>query len=274
MKIIEQYSLSKSGNSYDNEDVIVSTDDFVAVIDGMTPKEFDLYKGSSSACIVIELAAQEIRKFPASITCEEAVYKLIQCVQQYYRDRQIFEEVAAHPSKRLGASLIVYSRMRKELWMIGDCQGLIDGAPVSNEKLIDHLIADMRSKLIKGYLDRYSVEDLLEHDRSRYDIYPFLINQFEFQNNKHESLLSYAVLDGFPIHKEHIKKIEVPDAKEIVLASDGYPFLKQDRTESERLLNELLEKDPLCYRIYPSTKGLKKGNVSFDDRSFVKITCC
>ena len=36
-------------------------------------------------------------------------------------------------------------------------------------------------------------------------------------------------------------------------------------------LQDLLEQDPMCFRLYPSTKGVKPGNVSFDDRAYCRI---
>jgi hypothetical protein len=271
MNIIEQFSISKTGKPDDNEDRIVVTDHFAAVIDGMTPKDSSLYGGLSSARIAAHLIAQEISVFPADIACLQAMNRLTRRLKNYYIDHQIVQEAASRPYKRLGASLVVYSKLRKEIWMVGDCHCLIDGVRFSNEKMIDRFIADMRSKLIEQYLKQYSLSDLLEFDRSREDMVPFLMEQYQFQNNNDDSPLSYAVLDGFPIHEPKIIKREIPDAKQLVLASDGYPMLREHLCETEQLLRELLEQDPLCYRIYKSTKGLKKGNVSFDDRSFLRI---
>ncbi|UUZ93411.1 hypothetical protein LJK87_01070 [Paenibacillus sp. P25] len=235
MNIIEQFTLSKTGELDDNEDRIVVTEHFATVIDGMTPKDCSLYGGLSSAQIAIDLIAQEIRAFPADINCLQGINRLTRRLKNYYIHHQIAEEVASRPFKRLGASLIVYSKLRKEIWMVGDCHCLIDGVRFSNEKMIDHFIANMRSKLIEQYLKRYSLSELLEFDRSREDIIPFLIQQYDFQNNNDDSPLSYAVLDGFPIHEPKIVKRGIPDAKQIVLASDGYPMLQEHLVETELL---------------------------------------
>ncbi|MBD2862308.1 hypothetical protein [Paenibacillus oceani] len=271
MKIVEQFSMSKTGQPCDNEDAIVVTDHFAAIIDGMTPKEKALYDGQSSARIAVDLLAREINSFSADIPYPDAVSKLTRCLYRYYKQRGILEEVSLHPANRMAASLILYSSCRKELWLVGDCQCLIDGVHVTNEKLVDHLLSDWRSKLVEQYLLKYSVDELLANDRSREDLSRFLVTQYEFQNNRYDSLLSYAVLDGFPVRESDIRVIAVSDAKVIVMASDGYPVLQEDRQESERLLHELLAEDPLCYRSYRSTKGLTKGNASFDDRSYLKL---
>ncbi|GCE09255.1 hypothetical protein KDAU_65840 [Dictyobacter aurantiacus] len=40
---------------------------------------------------------------------------------------------------------------------------------------------------------------------------------------------------------------------------------------SELALQEVLQEDPLLFRKYKTTKGLQRGNVSFDDRAYIKI---
>ena len=80
------------------------------------------------------------------------------------------------------------------------------------------------------------------------------------------------VLDGFFEDMSSIKIIDVPDnAQEIVLASDGYPELLPTLEESERALKEILAEDPLFILRHKSTKGLQKGNNSFDDRAYIRF---
>ena len=142
--------------------------------------------------------------------------------------------------------------------MIGDCHCLIDGRHVTNEKLIDHFISEMRSQLIKNYLQNDSVEDLVAFDKSRRDIDPFLRSQYLYQNNRNDSLLSYSVIDGFSINNENIKMATFKNGSTVILASDGYPILKESLDETEAELQALLKNDPLMYDLIKSTKGLKK----------------
>ena len=81
----------------------------------------------------------------------------------------------------------------------------------------------------------------------------------------------YDVLDGFAIHSHHVSVYPVPPQTQVVLASDGYPVLKDTLAESEKSLDELLQKDPQCLRENRGTKGLVKGNQSFDDRTYVRF---
>ena len=65
--------------------------------------------------------------------------------------------------------------------------------------------------------------------------------------------------------------MKAPEA-EIVLASDGYPRLMPTLRESEKELECLLAEDPLCIGDNIATKGLKVGQKSFDDRSYIRLT--
>ena len=56
-----------------------------------------------------------------------------------------------------------------------------------------------------------------------------------------------------------------------MLASDGYPYLKDTLEASEQALQEVLQEDPLLFRKYKATKGLQIGNRSFDDRAYIKL---
>lgn len=269
--VIEQFTQAKTGNEVDNEDKVVITDYFVAVIDGMTPLNKSLYSWVSPAKLCTELLADCIRGFSSTVTCSEAVAQLTDYVKGYYEKNDILEEVYTFPHKRMGANIIIYSHKRQEIWFVGDCHCLIDGRHITNEKLVDTLLAAMRSSIIREYLLTCDILDLLNEDLSSNDLKPFLQQQYRYQNNQLSSPLSYTVIDGFPVITNMIKVVDVRNASEIVLASDGFLILKESLRESENALRHLLKNDPLCYQLIPTTKGLRKGNVSFDDRSYIKL---
>lgn len=96
--------------------------------------------------------------------------------------------------------------------------------------------------------------------------------QMLFQNTPATGQYWFAVIDGFDVPDEGICIQPLPaDIQTIVLASDGYPYLKDTLETSEACLQELLQDDPLLFRKYKATKGVSKGNVSFDDRAYVKL---
>jgi len=134
------------------------------------------------------------------------------------------------------------------------------------------VLADTRSLYItKELIEGKTIEELINYDTGREYILPLLISQTNFQNNRFDSEYSYSVVDGFPINVSQVKVIEVENASNIILASDGYPKLFDNLKESENYLNYILEKDPLCYNIFKSTKGKQKGMVSYDDRAYLKL---
>ena len=57
-----------------------------------------------------------------------------------------------------------------------------------------------------------------------------------------------------------------------MLASDGYPTLLPTLHESEKALAQHLTDDPQNITDFIATKGLVDGNVSFDDRAYIKLT--
>lgn len=57
----------------------------------------------------------------------------------------------------------------------------------------------------------------------------------------------------------------------MILASDGYPKLFNSLIESELYLKKIINEDPLCYKLFKSTKGINKGKLSFDDRAYIKF---
>ena len=94
---------------------------------------------------------------------------------------------------------------------------------------------------------------------------PVLATSCRYQN------ATFSVIDGFPIPTDKVRVIDVSNATEIVLATDGYPFLHPTLSESEEALARLLSEDPLCISQFKATKGLMRGNQSFDDRTYIRF---
>ncbi|MFY4774266.1 hypothetical protein [Metabacillus sp. RGM 3146] len=60
MIIEESFTEAKTGMKEDNEDSFVITDSYIAVIDGMTPKDRTLYNGESPAQIAAGLIKEDL----------------------------------------------------------------------------------------------------------------------------------------------------------------------------------------------------------------------
>jgi uncharacterized protein YdbL (DUF1318 family) len=270
--ILEKFIQGKSPVRSKCEDRIVITNNFVCVIDGATSKS-DLTFGSKTQGVI---SGELIEKVVSSFHHDGDVNKLIEEINiefnQFYQDENLVAHMKTAPVDRLNASLIIYSDHRKELWQIGDCQAIINGRKIENPKIIDSVLSDLRAFVIDGQLSRGAkIDDLLVNDTGREAIMPFLKEQSHFQNNCFDSVYSYVVLDGFAINPNQIKTYKVDGAAFVVLTTDGYPEIFDNLNEAEQHLKYILENDPLCCKLFKSTKGLQPGNFSFDDRAYVKL---
>ena len=291
MKIIESCIIGKKSQEA-CEDGMVVTDDFIAVIDGSTsktPKHLnpDMKNGRYAMMLISEYIREEL-KVDASVDdfCQGVTAYIYNKV---YEKLGVEERLKEHPEERLTASAILYSRTRNEVWMVGDCQAIIDGKLYENGKPYEQEIARKRVELI---------EQGLSPAEARKQIEPLLIEAMLSGQNQ-----TYTVIDGFPIYREGVKVVSVSasssvqdsvpasdsvpcsdsasasdtipsSSSEIVLASDGYPFLKPTLAVSEAALAEQIANDPQNIRSFIATKGIVEGNKSFDDRTYIRFVYC
>lgn len=291
MKIIESCIIGKKSQEA-CEDGMVVTDDFIAVIDGSTsktPKHLnpDMKNGRYAMMLISEYIREELK-------ADASVDEFCQGVTAYiynkvYEKLGVEERLKEHPEERLTASAILYSRTKNEVWMVGDCQAIIAGKLYENGKPYEEKIARKRVELI---------EQGLSPAEARKQIEPLLIKAMLSGQNQ-----TYTVIDGFPIYREGVKVVSVSDScsvqdsvpasdsvpcsdsvsasgtipsssSEIVLASDGYPFLKPTLAASEAALAEQIANDPQNIHSFIATKGIVEGNKSFDDRTYIRLVYC
>lgn len=291
MKIIESSIIGKKSPEA-CEDGMVVTDDFIAVIDGSTsktPKHLnpDMKNGKYAMMLISEYIREEL-KADASVDdfCQGVTAYIYNKV---YEKLGVEERLKEHPEERLTASAILYSRTRNEVWMVGDCQAIIAGNLYENGKPYEEKIARKRVELI---------EQGLSPAEARKQIEPLLIKAMLSGQNQ-----TYTVIDGFPVYREGVKVVSVSDScsvqdsvpasdsvpcsdsvsasgtisvssSEIVLASDGYPFLEPTLAASEAALAEQIANDPQNIHSFIATKGIVEGNKSFDDRTYIRFVYC
>ncbi len=297
MKIIESSIIGKKSPEA-CEDGMVVTDDFIAVIDGSTSKtpkllNPDMKNGRYAMMLISEYIREEL-KADASVDdfCQGVTAYIYNKV---YEKLGVEERLKEHPEERLTASAILYSRTRNEVWMVGDCQAIIDGKLYENGKPYEEKIARKRVELIAQGLSPAEARKQIE---------PLLIKAMLSGQNQ-----TYTVIDGFPVYREGVKVVSVSDSSsvqdsvsssdfcsvqdpvscsgsasasdtipssssEIVLASDGYPFLKPSLAASEAALAEQIANDPQNIHSFIATKGIVEGNKSFDDRTYIRFVYC
>lgn len=269
-RIIEQSVIGKA-NMEDCEDGMAVTENFTAVIDGSTSKtahRINQHMSNGRFCM------ETVRSFVSTMPSDISVENFCRCVTE--RIKKVYAEngvdiihLACHPEDRMTASVIIYSATRRQIWLVGDCQCLIDGILYDNPKPLENTLANMRSDYLHNAIEKglITVDDVINGvDPGREFIMPKLIESCKGQN------VQFSVVDGFAIPLCSVKVIDIPaGAKEIVLASDGYPQLCSTLADSEAALRNLLVSDPLCINLFKATKGLRKGNTSFDDRSYIRL---
>ena len=297
MKIIESSIIGKKSPEA-CEDGMVVTDDFIAVIDGSTsktpkPLNPDMKNGRYAMMLISEYIREELKT-------DASVDEFCQGVTAYiynkvYEKLGVEERLKEHPEERLTASAILYSRTRNEVWMVGDCQAIIAGKLYENGKPYEEKIARKRVELIAQGLSPAEARKQIE---------PLLVEAMLSGQNQ-----TYTVIDGFPIYREGVKVVSVSDSSsvqdsvpasdscsvqdpvscsgsasasdtipssssEIVLASDGYPFLEPTLAASEAALAEQIANDPQNIHSFIATKGIVEGNKSFDDRTYIRFVYC
>lgn len=297
MKIIESSIIGKKSPEA-CEDGMVVTDDFIAVIDGSTsktPKHLnpDMKNGRYAMMLISEYIQEELKADASADDFCQGVTAYI--YNKVYEKLGVEERLKEHPEERLTASAILYSRTRNEVWMVGDCQAIIAGKLYENGKPYEEKIARKRVELI---------EQGLSPAEARKQIEPLLIKAMLSGQNQ-----TYTVIDGFPIYREGVKVVSVSDSSsvqgsvsssdscsvqdpvscsgsasasdtipssssEIVLASDGYPFLEPTLAASEAALAEQIANDPQNIHSFIATKGIVEGNKSFDDRTYIRFVYC
>ena len=291
MKIIESSIIGKKSQEV-CEDGMVITDDFIAVIDGSTsktPKHLnpDMKNGRYAMMLISEYIREELK---ADVSVDDFCQGVTAYIyHKVYEKLGVEERLKEHPEERLTASAILYSRTRNEVWMVGDCQAIIDGKLYENGKPYEQEVARKRVELIEQGLSPAEARKQLE---------PLLIEAMLSGQNQ-----TYTVIDGFPIYQEGVKVVSVSDtcsvqdsvpvsdsvpcsdsvsasgtifvsSSEIVLASDGYPFLEPTLAASEAALAEQIANDPQNIHSFIATKGIVEGNKSFDDRTYIRFVYC
>ena len=223
----------------------------------------------SNGRYAMQLVSRYIRRMPADASCQQFCKGVTRAIARHYWLRFPKKRMAEHPEERLTASTVIYSRLRREVWLVGDCHCLIGGQYYDNPKPYEEQLAEMRAaKVVSLLAEGYTESQLRQrHDPAREVMIPTMIEVMKNQN------ITYAVIDGFPIPQQFVPVITLDfQPWEIVLASDGYPFLAPTLAETEALLDAQRQNDPLNIGQFKATKAFVEGNNSFDDRSYIRFT--
>lgn len=265
-RVIEHFIEGKLDEEH-LEDGLVIAPPFAAVIDGSTSKGDLRWGEKTSGQIARDVITSILKTVPSDTSFDDMMLIITKQLndQTLMRTGKSAEELEA--CDRLTATAVIYTDIYKEVWQIGDCQLMADGILYENTKPQELDLATRRAIVLESAIrEGANIEELAKNDIGRAAILNDLKGLCTLQNK------TFAVADGTKMCSPGIKRIDVSTYKEIVLASDGYPFLYPTLTESESALKYQLQTDPLCIHSFKATKGLHPGFNSFDDRTYLRMS--
>jgi glycerophosphoryl diester phosphodiesterase len=283
--VVEEFIRSKVGENLETcEDGLLVTPDYACVVDGATSvtggrwTKDNLTEGQWAARILLN----GVKNLSSDCTPREIVDKLTKLLRKAYQEEGVLDLMATKPEERATASMILFSRKLKKLICVGDCQAAFLNQSgelfqiIQPHKHNDEVMSLARCMFLQLEIARgQTVEELLKSssDPGRDFVTPLRVGQRLFQNNPKAPIpYQYWVLDGFPVADIGIEVFDVPrKTTQIILATDGYRSLYSTLQETEKKLQSLLKADPLVMNIYRSTKGVRPGAESFDDRTYLRI---
>lgn len=262
----ESLCIGKDGAMNENGDHIFDSQHFKAVFDGATPKGKRLWDGMPGDVYASRMLCEAMRDVDPEVNPSNLISYLNDVIKKCYAENGVsFEELP--PEERLQVSAIICSMHRREVWSFGDCSVKINDVLYKHTRAGDKLLSDLRV----FYTELYGVKNVIvtDEDPGRAAILP-LLKEFPTMTNQTVEF-GYDVINGGNICTDHIIIFPVNPGDRIILASDGYPELFDTIEETERCLFHMLEKDPLCIHELRGTKGVRPGNQSFDDRSYISF---
>ena len=106
----------------------------------------------SNGRYAMTIVAHHISHMPANTSCHQFLKGVSAAIRKRYThfwttDKEaVMAHLREHPEERLTASAAVYSRLRREVWLVGDCQCLIAGQLYENPKPYEQALAEEAAK--------------------------------------------------------------------------------------------------------------------------------
>lgn len=264
MQVLEQFVAGK-GDPRLCEDAVVVTDAHAAVVDGATDVTGRRYDGVAGGRWAMRACVQAIEAFPGDIDARAAVATMT-------RGLAARVDAGLPAAARPCASVTIYSARHRQVWQIGDVGFHYPGLPRDigqPRKLVDLVAAQFRAAVIAA-ADAAGDVDLEREDPGRIAARALISRQGALRNTV--GPYGYAGIDGRAVPHSLVFVRQLPDAvHELVLASDGYPDILPTLAASEALLARLLAEDPRCVGALQGTKGLERGQQSYDDRAYLRL---
>lgn len=244
-----------------NLDRYAVTDDWVAVIDGTTPKSDDMVGAVAATARLVDDLVSAIEAADPGLDPGD----LVDVLSGVTADHQ-----GEHRPTAAGA---VFSARTRQVVVVCDAWVGLDGIAEFHGHRYEQLTSGIRRAVTERELALgRSVSELRREDPGRQAIADLLSREAGFMNVDGPGEYFYAAWNGSAIPRHLLTRVDVPPGtRELVLASDGYPVLAPTLEESEAALRRELAADPLRIGPYGGTKALAPDADSYDDRTFVHV---
>ncbi|MBA2956568.1 hypothetical protein GON03_00865 [Nocardioides sp. MAH-18] len=259
MRVLTAFTQGKGVSP--NLDRLVATDAWVAVIDGVTPKSDEMAGAIAATARLVDDMVVAIENADPGLDPFDLVDTLT-------------DITATHQGRhRPSAAGAVFSLAARRVVVVTDTWVAVDGsAQFYGHRYEEHVTGIRRALTDRELAAGRSVDDLRRDDPGRVAIGDLLVRESGLMNVDGQGDYFYAAWNGLPIPRHLLTSVEVPlDARELILATDGYPVLAPTWEETELALQRELADDPLRIGPYGGPKALAPGADSFDDRSFVLV---
>lgn len=263
--VLESLCATPKGDDEKNEDRLVITDDFVAVIDGATSSV--TINGVSGGV----LAAQAVADVLADLPKDSTARRFLDAASQ-----KVAERIGAWPDRtkaRPSASVVVWSRAREEIWRVGDCHFRLDQAEYSGEKNIDRIAYAFRRAVLRGRVAFGLSDDARELlvPTLKQPFMPLVEVQHAFANVDCPDPLAYGIVDGRFVPDRFLEVFPADFATDIILCSDGFPEAFPTLAEGLQALAALKRDDPLMVLASCGSRPFPPAQPYYDDTTYVRI---
>lgn len=246
------------------------TKHLIAVVDGATAKSPRLFSGKRSGRFARDVLMAALEDVQSVQTPWQLVRELTQALNAAV-EAEVGVSCAQLPlADRPTASAVLFLRERRMLAFVGDCQALVNRQHlICYENPTDMVVANVRRMRAYALMGQ-GVGDVSARLITRDSVDPLLAEGLLFRNRPGLPL-SFAALDGTDIPNTLVQVHAVWAGSEVVLASDGYPKVLPTLDESEAELARLLALDPNGLEQLRGIGSLLPGQVSFDDRAYIRF---
>jgi hypothetical protein len=275
MEVIEAFTKGRHGEEPRNEDGWAVTPFFAAVVDGETCGDASFSDPSVSAGrFARDCLLKALQTLPSSVTRLGAVGHLNRALLRQYKQASRLEDLERSPELRPSASAVIYSRRRRELWIIGRGHARCNDQYHQTPELGTDFIRSMRGLILKNLLAKGASREALRDEATLYekdDFKHMLKVHATWRNNAAAGRYQYLGLDGFFLPATLVAVVSVPRNSEVTLATDGYPWPAPTLDAAEERLQSLLRKDPLCIGELRALQAWRSGQDSHDDRTYLRF---